>query len=231
MANRFRALYGERSTRFYDSAWAIELINDSIDDIESEIAPLNPEFFGTKSGNVTYVADTQEYDLPANFRKVISVLLKDRGGPPYPRLTEIQYWQKDTVYGASAGADWLSGGGKGEPAAYYIQRPDTTLTVAVVPKIGFVPIPNRAGTNAIEVLYHINRDAVTLIGAGETPDIPVDWHPLVPWKMAMNAAALDQNPNFGYYQAGYQGRLARLLGEGLRGQGEGQERIELVDEE
>ena len=107
----------------------------------------------------------------------------------------------------------------------------TLAATTFLAKIGFVPIPTRAGTNAVEVIYHVARDTVTVISGAETPDIPIDWHPLVPWKMAMNAAAVDQSPNFGYYQAGYQGRLARLLGEGLRGQGEGLEGVEVTDEE
>lgn len=176
------------------------------------------------------MANTQEYDLPASFRKVISVLVKDLGGPPYPRLEEIFFWQKDLLSLPGGAADWLSGGGKGEPRAYYIQRPDVAVTATNVPKIGFVPIPTRNGSaNGVEIIYHAQRDSVTVISSSETPDVPADWHPLIAWKMAMNAAALDEGANYGYYQSGYQGRLARLIGEGLRGAGEAQEKIEEID--
>lgn len=237
--NRFKALYKETSTRFFDVTWAIELINDSVDDIETEFAPLNPEFYGTKVGylgsastNGGYVADTQEYELPIDFRKVIAVLVKDRGGPPYPKLGEINYWMKD--YFANSGdiaADFLSGGGKGEPRFYYLMRKQTETGVASPNvAIGFVPIPSRTGSaNGLEIIYHTLRTDVTSISTSTYPNLPDELHPLLAYKMAMNAAAIDESARYGFYQAQYQGRLARLLGEGLRGAGEGQEQIEMMD--
>lgn len=232
---RFRKIYMEPSARFFDDSWAVELINDSVDDIETEIAPLNPEFFGTKKGylgspSVTggYVFNEQEYKLPLDFRKMIQVLVKDRGGPPFPHLIEIAYWMKDYYFSPDyLAVDWLTAGGKGEPYFYYVHQPQDGGTNIV--KIGFVPIPTRTGSaNGLEVVYHANRALITTIDDTQ-PDLPLDWHGLIPWKMAMNAAAVDESVRFGYYQAGYQGRLARLLGEGLRGRGESQERIEVVD--
>lgn len=235
---RFRGLYKEPGSRFFDTTWAIELINDSVDDIETEIGPLNPEYFGTKSGNLGtpstnggYVFDQQEYDLPIDYRKAISILVKDRGGPPYPHLIEIQYWMKDHYFSPDyLAVDWLTAGGKGEPYFYYVHQPATGLSSSGTSKIGFVPIPTRNGASGgVEIIYHSQRANLTEISPNQIPDIPPDWHGIIAHKMAMNAAALDERPNFGYYQAQYQGRLARLLGEGLRGRGESQERSEVID--
>lgn len=235
---RFQALYKEPSSRFFSKEWAIELINDSVDDLETEFAPLNPEYYGTKLGylgspsvNGGYKADTQEYELPVDFRKMISVLVKDRGGPSYPKLTEIQYWQKDLVYAPAGAADWLSSGGKGEPSVYYIMRKQTETGVASMNShIGFNPIPTRNGaTDSLEVIYHTTRTNVAVIDGTAIPNLPDELHPLLAYKMAMNAAAIDESVRYGYYQAQYQGRLARLLGESQRGQGEAQEVIEITD--
>ena len=237
--NRFKALYKETSSRFFDQAWALELINDSVDDIETEFAPLNPEYYGTKVGylgspstNGGYKADTQEYELPTDFRKVIRVLVKDRGGPPYPHLIEISYWMKD-VYTSpdSLGVDWLTGGGRGEPYFFYLMRKQTETGVASMnTTIGFVSIPTRNGAaNSLEIIYHTSRSSAGAIDGSTYPNLPDELHGLIPHKMAMNAAAIDESVRFGYYQSQYQGRLARLLGEGLRGQGEAQESIEVVD--
>lgn len=236
---RFQALYKETSSRFFNSDWAIELINDSVDDIETEFAPLTPEYYGTKVGylgspstNGGYKFETQEYELPTDFRKVIQVLVKDRGGPPYPRLLEISYWQKDRYLSPdSLGVNWLTGGGKGESYFFYVMRKQTETGVASMNStIGFVPIPTRNGSaNGVEIVYHTSRTSVGAIDGSTYPNLPDELHPLIPYKMAMNAAAVDESVRYGYYQSQYQGRLARLLGEGLRGQGEGQEQIEVVD--
>lgn len=237
--SRFKALYKETSSRFYDSVWAIELINDSVDDIETEFGPLNPEFYGTKAGYLGlpsttggYKTNEQEYELPTDFRKVIQVLVKDRGGPPFPHLIEINYWMKDYYFSPDyLAVDWLTAGGKGEPYFYYLMRKQTETGVASPNvTIGFVPIPTRDGAaNGVEIIYHTGRTDVTVLDANTYPNLPTELHTLIPWKMAMNAAAIDETPRYGYYQAQYQGRLAKLLGEGMRGTGEAQERIETVD--
>lgn len=233
LLTRFRALYKETSSRFFDDDWALELMNDSVDDLETEIGPLNPEFFGTKKGYLGspstvggYVVDQQEYVMSSDFRKVIQVLVKDRGGPPYPHLLQIDYWMKDYYFSPDyLAVDWLTAGGKGEPYWYYIMQKEGESTQT----IGFVPIPTRTGSaNGVEIVYHSQRTALTTINS-ESPDLPLDWHALIPWKMAMNAAAIDESVRYGYYQSQYQGRLARLLGEGMRGRGEAQERNETID--
>lgn len=211
-------------------------MNDTVDDLETEVAPLNPEYYGTKSGflgapstNGGYKFDVQEYAMPADFRKAITVLVKDRGGPPFPHLIEINYWMKDYYFSPDyLAVDWLTAGGKGEPYFYYIQQKQGDAFST----IGFVPIPTRNGSaNGLEIIYHATRATIAQIdgSATNTPDLPLDWHPLIAWKMAMNASAIDESPRFGYYQSQYQGRLARLLGEGVRGRGESQERNEVID--
>lgn len=237
--NRFKALYKETSSRFFDQAWALELINDSVDDIETEFGPLNPEYYGTSftyltapSTNGGYVTDEQEYQLAANVRKIIQVLVKDRGGPPYPHLIEISYWMKDYYFSPDyLAVDWLTAGGKGEPYFYYVMRTQAETGVGSQNlTIGFVPIPTRNGSaNGVEIIYHTSRTSVGAIDGSTYPNLPDELHPLIAYKMAMNAAAIDESVRFGYYQSQYQGRLARLLGEGLRGQGEAQERIEIID--
>lgn len=236
----FKALYKEPSSRFFDESWAVKLMNDAIDDLETELGVLNPELYGTKLGylgapsaNGGYVSSEQEYDLPVDLRKVVRVVVKDTGGPPYRTLTEIPYWMKDSAFGylGYLGFPGFVGGGLGEPQFYYVTQKQSKTGVASSNKtIGFVPVPGRnGGSNGVEVVYHAARSTVSAISTSEYPNLPDELHPLLVWSMAVNAAAVDESPRFAYYQAKYQGRLARLLGEGLRGSGEAQEVVETVD--
>lgn len=230
---RFQAIYKERSSRFFNEDWALHLINDSVDDIASETARLNPNFYGTKScdlgtpsTNGGYVSGQQEYELDSDVRRIIRVRVKDQGGPPYPTLTRIRYDQRDGEF-VGPSADWLGGAGGGEPIYYYVRQPQgSTLQY-----IGFVPVPMRDGSaSGVEAVYHARRSDNTDIDSSQQPDLPEEFHQLIPWRMAMNAAAIDESVRFGYYQSGYQGRLARAIAELLDGREDGTETVEVEDE-
>src|SRR6266480_4581469 len=125
---RFKALYKEQSTRYFDATWQVEAMNDSIEDIASEIDNLHPSFLPTKVTTLSYVTNQQEYQLPADFLDIIGVEVTDLGGPPYIVLTEIDFeFRNLAVVGPSA--PQFLGGGSGEPVCYYIRGLDAGETL------------------------------------------------------------------------------------------------------
>jgi hypothetical protein len=225
---RFRNLYQERSTRYFDTTWAIEAINDAIDEMDSEIADLHPEFAGMLSTTLSYTADTQERALPQGVVEVIAVEVTDRGGPPYPRLLPVDFRDRNRA-GIVPSADWMAGSGTGEPAYYYVRSGDPADAVN---QMGFIPIPSRTATNNVTVWYHGTRAEITTIDAVTYPDLPVDWHALIPHYMCVLAAMADERAVLQAFVGIYNGRLERRKAAALRGRSEAQyEQVEVVDED
>lgn len=225
---RFLGLYGEKSSRYVKPEIAIHLINDSIDDLDSEIADAHPEFAGLLSTTVGYTVDTQEVSLPDGLIEVVTVEVTDRGGPPWPRLLPARFTDRGALSGYPS-ADWMAGGGKGEPAYYYVRGVDPASSAS---KIGWIPIPTRTATGNVTVWYHGVRADIAAIDDSTYPDLPIDWHPLVPMRMCVVAAITENNPGLVSYQELYASRLRRRLGAALRGRSEAaSEIIEIVDDD
>lgn len=222
---RFQRLYQEKSTRYFSNEWAIELINDAVDHLDSEIAGLHPEFMGLLSSTLSFTANQQEETLPAGLVEIKVIEITDRGGPPYPRLRPATFDDRSNAP-ILPSADFLVGGGYGEPSHYYVRG----QAVASDPsKIGWIPIPTRTAANNVTAWYHGTRALATAID-GSIPDLPVDWHPLIAYWMAVLAAGSEEKSNAGFYAGLYNSRLKNRLADAIRGREENTpELVEVVD--
>jgi hypothetical protein len=222
----FQALYMERSSRYFDQNWALAAMNEAVRDIATELGVSNPEFFGVKTALLGYVANQQEYDLPQDFIRANEVFVTDLGGPPYRRLLELQPHQRHVR--DAGGLLSIPPAGFGEPEFYYIYGPQPMSGIHKS-KLGFVPIPTRTATDNVTVTYYAMRSKATAIDDSTYLDLPPDWYGLVPYKMAVLAAAVDNPGLVAFYGGLYNSHLERLLLSAVRGRGEAQETHEVIE--
>lgn len=222
--DRFQALYQEKSQRHFSTTWAVQAINDAVDELDSEVADVHPEYMGLLSATLSYTAGQQDVDVPAGLVEVALVEVTDLGGPPYRRLAPIEFHERGAV-----GIEELpSGASQGEPLAYYVRGVSSGSGQS---KMGFVPIPARTASNNVLVWYHGVRADVAAIDATQTPDLPVEWHPLIPYLMCIAAAATDERGVLQYFMSRYNDRLARRLAQAIKGRGENAPEFVGVDDE
>ncbi len=97
--------------------------------------------------------------------------------------------------------------------------------------IGFRPIPARTGVGGnLSFDYYSARALLTAIDSSQQPDLPSDWHAVIPYFMAMMAAAADESPRVEFYKSLYNSQLEKKLLDATRGRGESQEVVEIVDD-
>lgn len=133
-----------------DSAEAIQFINWAYKEV-LRLLPDDSEASGVKTADISFVNGTELYSLPADFQALKRVecgwhLAADRRYPLWP----VRYADRHLYYPLSADPD---GGGY----RFYLQLLDTTAvggdTPSYTSKIGFVPIPATAKTNAVRMWY------------------------------------------------------------------------------
>jgi hypothetical protein len=233
---QFQRTYKESSTRYFDTNWQITAINHAVQDIWDEILNVNPEYAPVKLFQFGYISGQREYVLPASFEQVSKVEVTDLGGPPYVVLFKIRF-SDIGVFPAAPVQFTVSGTtiGQGEPQVYYIrfmesgQTPIGQASALTADSwiLGLDPIPGRTATNNVNVWYIATAGAVTGIDTTETPDLPPDFHDLIPDHMAVYAAIADESPRLDVYKAIYNDRLLRKLNRVVRGPAINEEVIEV----
>jgi len=230
----FRHWYREKSQRYFDPTdWAPAAISEAIDAIDADIADINPEAAGLLSTNLSYESNVQEPtdNLPEGAQEVEIVEVTDRGGPPYPRLAPARFRDRSGLLVGPWSPD-MYGGGRGEPAAYYVRGVDPVSdTAPVTYKMGFIPIPSRSAADNVLVWYRGVRRRVTALSATTYPDLPVILHMLIPRRMCVLAAIADgQKVEYytGLYNSVAEPRITQLT-RGLTE--EASEQVDIVDEE
>lgn len=183
--------------------------------------------------NLSYITNQQEYVLPTDMEQVQKVEVNDLSTRPYPVLMKIMWADFGSYTFGPFEPGWNSGG-YGEPLSYYVrfmesgQTPVTQSSPLTADSwiMGFDPIPDRTGTNNINVWYTGTVSAVTGIDA-ELPDLSPDFHDLIPRRMCIFAAIADQSPTLSFYQSVYNDSLLRKLNRVVRSPNIVEERIEV----
>lgn len=230
----FRELYKEKSQRFFDpTSWAPWMISEAIDAIDADIADINPEAAGLLSTNISFESGVQEPtdNLPEGAQEVAMIEITDRGGPPYPRLAPVRFTDRSGLLVGPWHPD-MYGGGRGEPAAYYVRGVDPADdTAPVTYKVGFIPIASRSATDNVLVWYRGVRRRVTALAGNKYPDLPVILHMLIPRRMCVLAAIADGN-KVEYYTGLYNSVAEPRITQITRGMTEeANEQVDVVDEE
>lgn len=219
---QFRRLYKESSTRYFDTNWSVTAINDAIEDIWDEILNVNPEYAPVKLKQLSYAVGVREYTIDSTFEQIQKIEVNDQGGPPYPTLIPITF-QDISVFVFGPYALSLQGAGQGEPEAYYVRFMESgqtpiggTALTADSWVLGLDPIPARSATNNLNVWYIGTAGTVSALDT-TLPDLPPDFHDLIPRRMCVFAAAADGLPSVDFYRATYNDSLLRKLNRVYRG--------------
>jgi hypothetical protein len=114
--------------------------------------------------------------------------------------------------------------GIGEPTTFYVRFMESGQTpigqsVALTSDswlIGFDPIPQRSATANVNFWY-IGAPTVPTAMDTSNPDLPGDFHDLIPRKLCVLMAVADGNANAEFYRAAYNDSLLRKLNRVSRG--------------
>lgn len=208
------------------------MISEAIDAIDADIADINPEAAGLLSTNISFESGVQEPtdNLPEGAQEVAMIEITDRGGPPYPRLAPARFTDRSGLLVGPWHPD-MYGGGRGEPAAYYVRGVDPADdTAPVTYKVGFIPIASRSATDNVLVWYRGVRRRVTALAGNKYPDLPVILHMLIPRRMCVLAAIADGN-KVEYYTGLYNSVAEPRITQITRGMTEeANEQVDVVDE-
>ena len=123
--------------------------------------------------------------------------------------------------------------GQGEPLAYYIRFMESGQTpigqasalTADSWVLGFDPIPARTATNNFNLWYIGTAGTISSTSTGTTPDLPPDFHDLIPRRICIYMAIADQSPTLDFYKSVYNDSLLKKLNRVVRGPQIGDERI------
>ncbi len=219
--NRFQRLLQETSSRFFNATgsgtiWAVEIINDSVEDIFEELRSINPELLGMASvttGYTTGVREPSPSPLLATTVFVEKVEVTDIGGPPYPTLDPMEFKDIGKYIVPGPTLPQLMGAGQGEPIKFYIRQADPS---SGAPIIGWDPIPQRTAASNVNIWYNVLPAAVTAIDT-TVLDLPLDFHRLVPIRMAVLACGADASPRAQFYTNLYDSALGKALEKASKG--------------
>jgi hypothetical protein len=230
--NRFQRLLQETSSRFFNTTgsgtiWAVEIINDSVEDIFEELRSINPELLGMAMAQTGYTVNVREPSpspLSASTVFVEKVEVTDIGGPPYPTLREITFKDIGKYLLPAPWLPQLGMAGQAEPMAFYIRQADPSSNAAI---LGFDPIPQRTAVNNVNIYYNVLPSTVTAIDT-TVIDLPLDFHRLVPLRMAVLACGADASPRVSFFTGLYNSALEKALEKASKGRTGVREEFEVV---
>lgn len=168
IATRVRKQFGDEGAVLVTDADIIRWVNDAQLEIATKVDVLQG------SATAATIANTADYTFPTTYLRIHSIKWNGR------RLREINLQQAEELV---PNKDDASTYPVGEPQYYWVWGNVFTL----------YPAPSASVAQGLRVFYIKQPTAVTAVG--DTPELPVKYHPRIVEYCMAQAAELDENDN------------------------------------